>query len=93
MVQNNSFLHSFEDVGEFCVISEGAPGSYCIIRVLLDAQKTETPKLVHKESLIVYKYHKVLLECGTSGADIHYTIDGSAPSKLTKVIWNKKILI
>lgn len=89
---NNSFLHAFEDVGEYCVISEGAPGRHCIIRVLSDAKKTDTPKLVNKESLIVYKYHKVLLECSSADADIHYTLDGSAPNKLTKVkFYIKKI--
>ncbi|RNA39091.1 leucine-rich repeat-containing protein [Brachionus plicatilis] len=84
MVPNKSFLHSFEEEGEYCVISEGAPDSYCIIRVLLEVQKTDMPKLINQEPMFVYKYHKVLLECDTPGAEIHYTFDGSSPNKLTK---------
>ena len=83
---NNSFLHAFEDGGEFCVSSEGAPNSYCIVRVVDAAQKAQTPKFVNKEPFIMFKYHKVLLECGTTNAAIHFTTDGSAPTKISPVI-------
>lgn len=86
MVPNNRFLHSFEEKGEYCVISEGAPGEICIIRVLIQAQKVKMPKLIYPASIFAYKYDKVELECDTSDVEIHYTLDGSAPNKLTKVI-------
>jgi hypothetical protein len=85
-VLNNSFLYTFEEQGEFCVISENAQNTFCVIRVLEKANKIETPELVNQESYILNKNHKVFLHCKTPNSTIHYTTDGSTPSKLSKVI-------
>ncbi|CAF0781764.1 unnamed protein product [Brachionus calyciflorus] len=82
-VVNNSFLHLFEEEGQFCVTSDGSQKHYCIIKVLNSAQKALTPQLCNKEPFILFKYHKIYLDCQTPNVDIHYTTDGSAPSKLT----------
>lgn len=78
-------MHRFDDEGVYCVVSEGAPGSYCIIRVLQKVYKTATPELVNDEPYVLYKYHKIFLDCKTPNSTIHYTLDGSVPSKLSLV--------
>ena len=80
-VNNKSFLHTFEEAGMFCVISEGAPGKHCIVNVLKQATKAEKPRLSKQYELAVYTNSKVHLACDTPDAAIHYTIDGSKPSK------------
>lgn len=84
---NNSFLHTFEEEGSFCVVSDGATKTYCVIQVLRNAAQTGTPRLVNQDPMILYKYHKIFLDCQTPNAVIHYTTDGSLPSKLTAVIF------
>lgn len=87
-VLNNSFLHTFEDEGTFCVVSEGAKNTFCLINVLKSAHKTATPKLVNQDQCVLYKYHKIFLDCETPDSTIHYTTDGSTPSKLTPVSYD-----
>lgn len=84
-VKNNSFLHSFEEEGTYCVISSGTPNTYCLIRVLKEASKTEMPQLVNQEANVIYKNHKIYLNCRTPSSTIHYTIDGSPPTKLSRL--------
>ena len=84
-VMNNKFLHRFDEEGTFCVISEGASDTYCLVRVLQKAFKRETPDLVTEEPYVLYKYHKIFLDCKTPDSTIHYTLDGSMPSKLSLV--------
>lgn len=87
-VINNSFLHTFDEEGIFCVISEASSAGnkphYCLVNVMRSADKTETPALANpNESMVLYKYAKVFLQCDTNDAKIHYTTDGSMPSKKT----------
>ena len=84
-VINNSFLHTFEEEGMFCVVSDGADYTYCILKVIKMSKKTKIPMLVNKESYCVYKYHKMYLESQTKNATIHYTTDGSTPNKRSLV--------
>jgi hypothetical protein len=84
-VTNNSFLHTFEQEGKFCVISEGAKNKYCIVNVMKGAIKTAKPFLSNNEPLVISKNHQVYLTCNTSDAIIHYTIDGILPSKKSPV--------
>ena len=84
-VVNNSFLHTFEEEGIYCVKSEGAPNTYCVIKVLKSVTKTDKPKLVNQEPYVLYKNHRVYLHSATHGAIIHYSLDGSTPTKLSPV--------
>ncbi len=78
-------MHRFEEEGIYCVISEGAPDTYCLVNVMLRPEKTDTPKLVNQEPFVLFKYHKVHLSCSTENSYIHYTTDGSTPTKLSMV--------
>jgi hypothetical protein len=80
-VNNNSFLHTFDEEGVFCVVSEGARGKHCLINVMKKVEKTETPRLTNQESSVVIKGSKIVLTCDTPDSIIHYTLDGSMPSK------------
>ena len=82
---NNTFLHTFEEEGMYCVVSDGADYTYCIIKVIRTAKKTSTPKLVNEEPYAVQKYHKVYLDCDTKNAHIHFTTDGTIPTKRSLV--------
>ncbi len=84
-VMNNRFMHRFDEEGTFCVVSEGAPDTFCIIRVFFNTKKTATPELVNEEPYVLYRYHKIFLDCKTPDAILHYTLDGSTPSKLSLV--------
>ena len=84
-VVNNSFLHTFEEQGTFCVISGGSENTCCIVNVINNSVKTSTPQLVRQDQYILYKYHKLFLESQTPNAIIHYTTDGIAPNNLSKV--------
>jgi len=88
-VLNNSFLHTFEEEGMFCVVSDGADYTYCVIKVVRTSKKTKTPKLVKEEPYCVYKYHKIFLECETKNSKIYYTTDGSTPNKRSLVSFSK----
>jgi len=90
-VVNGSFLHSFDEEGTYCVISGGSENTCCIINVVTTSLKTSTPQLVKQEQYILYKYHKLFLECQTPNAVIHYTTDGIAPNNLSRVNRNKLI--
>ena len=48
-VTNNSFLHTFEEEGMYCVVSDGADYTYCVIKVVRTSKKTKTPTLVKEE--------------------------------------------
>ncbi len=85
-VVNNSFLHTFEEEGIYCVKSDGAPNTYCVIKVLRSVSKTDKPKLVNQEPYVLHKNHRVYLNSLTHGAIIHYTLDGSTPTKLSAVL-------
>ena len=84
-VVNNSFLHTFEEEGTYCVVSEGAPNTYCIIQVLRTATKADAPQLVNQDPQVLYKNHRIFLHSHTPNVSIHYTTDGSAPNKLSAV--------
>lgn len=95
-VLNNSFLYTFEEEGQFCVLSEGPMKSitqtndittkpYCMVQVLRASHKANTPRLANNEPFVMLKHHKVFLDCETSDVIIHYTTDGSTPNKLTQV--------
>jgi hypothetical protein len=44
-------------------------------------EKTETPRQIHQDSAVVIKGSKIILTCDTRDSVIHYTLDGSMPSK------------
>ena len=83
-VINNRFLHTFEEEGMYCVMSDGADYTYCIIKAVRTDKKTATPKLVFDEQYLVEKYHKVYLESNKK-ATIYYTTDGTIPTKRSLV--------
>ena len=83
-LMKSEFLYRFEKEGTFCVKSEGALNCHCLIKVLQNPARTEAPKFKNQEPQIVYKYHKVYLECTTSSSTIHYSY-GSTPNKLSYV--------
>lgn len=82
---NKTFLHRFDKPGKFCVVSEGAPEHFGFIQVHVEAAQTATPELVRDEPVVVFRLHKVYLKCQTPNATIHYTTDGSTPSRMSTV--------
>lgn len=85
LVQNNSFLHTFEVEGVYSVISEGAQNTHCLVHVLKSVQRASKPMLAQPEPSVLTKYQKIYLQCDTPNVTIHFTTDGSTPNKLTEV--------
>ena len=81
IVFNDNFLYTFEEDGSYYIASEGARGHYCLVNVLENVLKTETPKLINRESSILNKYHNIHLHCDTPGSTIYYTTNGMQPNK------------
>lgn len=93
-IPDNSFLHTFDECGTFTVTSQGAPGFTCNVTVLeAQAAKTSTPYVQAGEMNggAVEKNHVVWLKCDTVGAEIYYTIDGTAPElhKMNVKVFNQ----
>ena len=71
VVLNNSFLYTFEQEGRYCVVSDGAKQTYCIIQVSRLITKAATPELVNSEPYVLYQDHKIFLHSQTPNVVIH----------------------
>ncbi|KAL5013162.1 hypothetical protein ScPMuIL_007432 [Solemya velum] len=77
---NNSFLYTFDELGAFSVVSQGAPGFACTVFVKDTASRCEEPYISSDmNGGTVDKFAKVSLACNTHGAKIYFTIDGMPP--------------
>ncbi|XP_025107507.1 uncharacterized protein LOC112572161 isoform X5 [Pomacea canaliculata] len=83
---NDSFLYTFDEDGNYTVISQGAPGFSCTVNVMEVAPRTRDP-CISSEQIggTVERYSKMYLACDTPDAKIYYTLDGSVPNTSSRV--------
>eukprot|EP00105_Crassostrea_gigas_P035802 XP_019919950.1 PREDICTED: uncharacterized protein LOC105321045 [Crassostrea gigas] len=80
-VKNNSFLYTFDELGNFTVASQGAPGYACTVNVISTAEHVKEPT-ISSNSInggTIDQFSKIELTCETLGSKIFYTTDGSPP--------------
>ncbi|GFR62052.1 hypothetical protein ElyMa_001861900 [Elysia marginata] len=81
LLENNCFLYTFDEPGDFAVASQGAPGFSCVVHVRDNIARTSEPYITtDSKGGTVERYHRLDLACKTQGAEIYYTTDGSRPS-------------
>ncbi|XP_048739977.2 uncharacterized protein LOC125654190 isoform X5 [Ostrea edulis] len=80
-VKNNSFLHTFDELGNFTVASQGAPGYSCTVNVISSAEHVKEPAIAANflNGGTIDQFSKIELTCETLGSKIFYTTDGSPP--------------
>nr|XP_034305803.1 uncharacterized protein LOC105321045 isoform X1 [Crassostrea gigas] len=78
--KNREFLHTFDRIGQYFVMSEGAPDEICTVFVV-DAEHVKEPT-ISSNSInggTIDQFSKIELTCETLGSKIFYTTDGSPP--------------
>ncbi|GFN84346.1 fibronectin, partial [Plakobranchus ocellatus] len=81
LLENNCFLYTFDEPGDFAVASQGAPGFSCVIHIRDNIARTSEPYITSDaKGGTVERYYRIDLGCKTQGAEIYYTTDGSKPS-------------
>ncbi|CAG5119537.1 unnamed protein product, partial [Candidula unifasciata] len=79
-LDNNCFLYTFDEAGDYTVASQGAPGYSCVVHIRDEIVQTAEPyNISEKKGGTVERYYRVDLACKTEGAEIYYTTDGSMP--------------
>ncbi|CAL1538548.1 unnamed protein product [Lymnaea stagnalis] len=80
LVLNNCFLFTFDDPGEYTVVSKGAPGFYCEVNIEDEIARSAAPAILPGSMHLEDGNMLVKLEDKTGGADIYYTTDGTLPA-------------